>query len=229
MRENDRGQKVYASFKCKVYLVKGLKANTLIWNNILALEGFVFNVRLGHGIVENCKVKITIRARQRDQFLRRKFLVESNDVLSLCSEAIIPLFLVLLPDNREFLFYLVAQANLTLFAHIINRETIKVLFGNTSDRLLCISRQQKLGHFVDIRYNNCFLVEVKFALHFEVFSLRVLAFFKLEYFCTPTPTDSSMKTRLDNGVRVYGDKQAVVLVVYLIAKYLMIWELGGFV
>lgn len=61
--ENNKGQKVYAFFKCKLYLVKGFRANMLIDNNILALENFVLNIRLGYTVMGSCGVKITIRAR----------------------------------------------------------------------------------------------------------------------------------------------------------------------
>lgn len=127
LRENDEKQKVYTSIKCELYLVKGLKANILIGNNILALENFVLNIGLGHTVVGSCKIKITIRARQRGQFLRSKLLVEKDGVVPLRSEAIIPLFPVPFPNNRDFLFHPIAQTNPTLFAHIIHHETTKVL------------------------------------------------------------------------------------------------------
>lgn len=63
--ENNKRQKVYASFKYKLYLVKGLRANMLIGNNILAPKNFVLNIELGHTVVRSCGVKITINAKQR--------------------------------------------------------------------------------------------------------------------------------------------------------------------
>lgn len=86
--------------------------------------------------------------------MRRKLLAESNEIVPPRFEAMIPLLPVLFSDNRDFLFYPTTQINLTLFAHIINHEITKVLVRNTFDQPLCISRHQKLGHMVDIRYNN---------------------------------------------------------------------------
>lgn len=61
--ENNKRQKVYASFKCKFHLVDGLRANILIGNDIFALEKFVLNIRLAYAVVGSCGVKITISAR----------------------------------------------------------------------------------------------------------------------------------------------------------------------
>lgn len=48
----------------------------------------------------------------------------------------------------------------------MNYETTKVLIKNTSNQLLHILRCQKLGHVVNIRYDNYFLanqIHVKFS------------------------------------------------------------------
>ena len=72
--EDNEEQKVYASIRCKLYLVEGLRANILVDNDILAPESFVLNVGLGHALVGSCGVKIAIRARQRGQFLKKRLL-----------------------------------------------------------------------------------------------------------------------------------------------------------
>ena len=105
----------------------------LIGNNILAPENFVLNMRLGYAIVGSCRIKITIKTRQRGQFLRRKLLAENDGIVPPRFEAMIPILPVPLLDDRDFLFYLAAQTNLTLFANIINHETSKVLVRNMSD------------------------------------------------------------------------------------------------
>lgn len=80
--ENDKRQKVYAFFKCKLYLVDGLRTNMLIGNNILAPENFVLNIGLGHTVVGSCGVKITIKARQRGQFLRKKLFTKNDEIVT---------------------------------------------------------------------------------------------------------------------------------------------------
>lgn len=100
--ENNKRQKVYASIKCELHLVDGLRANILIGNNILASESFVLNVELSHALVGSYRVKITIKPKQRSQFLRKRLLAEKDEVVPPRFEAIILLVPVSLPNNRDF-------------------------------------------------------------------------------------------------------------------------------
>ena len=224
--ESGEGQQVYASIRCELHLVEGLRANILIGNDILAPEGFVLNVALGHALVGSCGVKITIRAKQRDQFLKKRLLAEKDGVVPPRSETMVPLLPIPLLDDRDFLFHPTTQLNLTMIAHIMHHDTKKVLVRNTSDRPLRISCRQKLGHVVDIRYDNCFLADVESAFNAATVPPQTTPFFEHELFWAPTPTDPSMETTLDNGVRVYGDEHAVTLLSQLVAKYPSIWESG---
>ena len=227
--ENLEGQQVYASFKCELHQVDGLRANILIGNNILAPEGFILNFKMGHAVVRSYRVTIPIKARQRGQFLKRRLLAKSDGMMPPRSETMVLLLPVLLPDDRDFLFHPTTQANLTLYTHIVDHETSKILVKNTSDRPLRISRCQKLGHVVDIWYDNCFLDDVESAFNSATVPPQTAPFFEHELFWAPTPTDPSIETTLGNGVRVYGDEHAVTLLSQLVAEYPSIWESEGFV
>ena len=106
-----------------------------------------------------------------------------------------------------------------LFAHIIHHNTEKVLVRNTSDRPLRISRRQRLGHIVDICYDNSFIADANSAFDAAAVSPQTTPFFEHKPSCIPTPTNPSMETTLDNGVRVYRDKYAVTLLAQLVANY----------
>lgn len=127
-------------------------------------------------------------------------------------EAMIPLLSVPLLDDRDFLFHPTAQTNLTLFTHIIHLKTTKILVKNTSDQPLRILRRQRLGHVIDIHYNNCFLADARSDFNSVTVSPKVAPFFKHKPSCIQTSTNPFMKTRLDNEVGIYGDKYAVTLV-----------------
>lgn len=136
---------------------------------------------------------------------------------------------MLLSDNRDFFFHPTIQASLTLFVHIMHHDTKTVLVKNTSERPLRILRCQNLCNIVDICYNNGFLADAKFDFNSATVLPLIVLFFEHELFYTLTFVDLSMETRLDNGVKVYRKKHAVALLAQLIAKYLSIWELKGFV
>lgn len=108
LEKDHKRQKVYTSFKYKLHLVKSLKTNILIDNNILVPESFFFDIRWGHIVVRSFGVKITIRARQKHQFLNTKLFAKSNGMVSLCSEVMVLLYIIFFLDDRDFLYHLVA-------------------------------------------------------------------------------------------------------------------------
>lgn len=136
---------------------------------------------------------------------------------------------ILLLDNRNLLFHLVAWANLILSTHIIDREIMKVLVRNTSNWPLCIFHQQKLSHDINLYYNNFFFAKTKSALQVVVFFSKTWPFFEYEFSCILTPTDLCIETRLDHSLKIYGDKQAVIFLTQCMVEYPSIWESKGFV
>ena len=62
----------------------------------------------------------------------------------------------------------------------MHHDTKKVLVRNTSDRPLRILHRQKLGHVVDIWYNNCFLADVESAFNSATVLSQAALFFEHE-------------------------------------------------
>lgn len=143
--------------------------------------------------------------------------------------AMIPLIPLPLPNDRDFLFHPATQANLTLFMHFVDHQTSKVLIKNISSQMFCILRCHKLGHLIDIAYENCFFANTHAALDAAT-SPPLLQHLSDHDTSSPLlPTDSSLETVLSNGVRVYGDTTTVRQIAELVAKYPTIWEFQGFV
>lgn len=67
--KNNTEQLIYAFLTCEIHLVKNLKANLLIGNDIISPKGFVINVKGRSALIRSCKVTVPIDIRQREQFL----------------------------------------------------------------------------------------------------------------------------------------------------------------
>ena len=227
--KNNTGQLVYASLTCKIHLVEDLKANLLIGNDIMSPEGFVIDVKGKSALIRSCGVTVFIDTRQRGQFLTRKLLASQEIVLPPQSEAMVLLVPIPLPHDRNFLFYPATQANLTLFTHIVDHQTSKVFVRNVSNETLRIPRCHKLGHLINIAYDNCFLTNTQST--FDAATSQPLSYRPLSCNNKPSflPTNPSLETVLDNEVNVYRDAAAVRQIVDLVAEYLRIWESQGFV
>lgn len=81
--KNNTRQLVYASLICKIQLIKDLKANLLIGNNIMSLKGFVIDIKERNVLIESCEVTVIIDTRQKRQFLIRKLLASQETVFLL--------------------------------------------------------------------------------------------------------------------------------------------------
>lgn len=171
----------------------------------------MLNIGLDHAVVGSCEVKIIIRVGRKSQFLRKRLLTEKNKVVLPYFEVIIPLLPVSFLDIKDFSFHPIAQFNLIFFVYIMYHKTTKVLVRNTFNQSLCILCRQRLSYIVDIYYNNCFLANAKstFDLATVLPQTALLFVYKLSY--TLISIDLSMETRLDNEVKVYGDKYIVIL------------------
>ncbi len=202
----------------------------LIGNDIMSPEGFVIDVKKKSILIGSCGVTVPIDARQRGQFLTRRLLSSQETVVPPCSEAMISLVPLPLPDDRDFLFHPVTQANLTLFAHLVNHETSRVLVRNDSSQAVRIPRRHRLGHVVNIAYNNCFQVANSHSVRDAATSPP-----SSQHLPNPnasscfSPDDSSLEKVLNNGVKVYGDATAVRQIAEFVAEYPTIWESQGFV
>lgn len=227
--KNNTGQLVYTFLTCKIHLVKDLKANMLIDNNIMSPEGFVIDVKGKSALSRSCGVTVPIDARQKEQFLTRKLFASQETMLLPQSEAMVLLVSLPLHDNRDFLFYPATQANLTLFTYIVNHQTSKVIVRNTSSEMLRIPRRHKLSHQINIAYDNCFFTNIQSALDTAI-SLP-LSYWPLGHNDKPPllPTDSFLETVLNNEVNIYGDAAAIKQIADLVAEYFTIWESQGFV
>lgn len=140
------------------------------------------------------------------------------------SEALVQFVCSNLPDNRDFLFKSTPYSHLTLFLHILNDSTHKVLIGNALYLLILLSRRQQLGTLTEIPYDNCFQITLdpKLAEHLPVTpnhqaGIRV-----------PT-LKLGLKTRLANGIRVYGEPLVIQQISDLVEEFPSIWEPSGFV
>ena len=194
--QNNVGKLAYASLQCEIHLVEGLRANLLIGNDIMSPEAMVIDPGKKTALIGACKVTIDVNAKQWGQFLAKKLLTSQESVIPPCLEAVIPLVKLPLPDNRDFLFHPTAQANLTLYAHIMDYETSRILVKNASDQPLCVPRRHKLGHLLDMTYDNCFLINSQSAYNAASISPSSHLFSDLSAGPALLPTDASMETVL---------------------------------
>lgn len=80
------GTKIYMYIKCKLYLVKGLKANILIDNDILYIKGFLINFLSAFTLIQGCNIDIIINAKYHLQYLKQRVLANAAIFIPLKSK-----------------------------------------------------------------------------------------------------------------------------------------------
>lgn len=101
----------------------------------------------------------------------------------------------------------------------MNYETSKILVRNTSNLPLCIPCRYKLGHFLDMAYKNCFLINTQSAYNVASIPLSLHPISNLSARSTLPLIDALMETVFENGIRVFEDADAVRQISDLVAKY----------
>lgn len=120
---DEKSREVYASITCELHLVDGLKANTLVENDVLCTEGFAVNFYNYSALIYSCGVKIDISARQHSEFLKYRALASASTIIPPRSEALVAFQHIKLPDSCDFLFCPAPEQHLTLYSHLLNHTS----------------------------------------------------------------------------------------------------------
>lgn len=156
------GNEVLACARREIHIVDGLRANMLIGNDFIGPEGISIDIANQKAYIGSCKTSITVTARQRGQYIRRKIQALSATVIPPHSETFVPVktSTLSLPEDRDYIFEPTTQANLILFAHLVDSKMTGILARNDSDHQVEIPRKLRLGVVTEINYENCFQADL---------------------------------------------------------------------
>lgn len=194
----------YAHIYGELYIVKRLKANLLMSNDILAIERVIINLANKFARISICQVTISVAAKPKSHPVQRKVLVNRSLMIYPESETLVQFVCSSFPDNQDFLFNATPHSHLTLFSHILNDLTYKVLVRNTLQQLVLLPRHQRFGTLTEVLYDNCFQVSLDFELaKYPPTTLNYQTGIRVPIF------KPGFETCLVNGIRVYRKSLAV--------------------
>ncbi len=213
---DQKGRKVYTSITCELYLVDGLKANILVGNDVLCTEDFAINLYNSSALIHSCGVRININARQHSQFLRHKALANTSTIIPPHSEVLVAFQRIKLPDSRNFLFSPAPQQHLTLYSHLLNHTSNKVLVCNNAGHAIKIPLHYRSGYVTELPYESCFATSADIDMASTPPTSPTI-FHDRNGISIPPAGD--METELPNGIKIYGDKEAVDAITRLMDNY----------
>jgi hypothetical protein len=129
----------------KMHLIKNLKANMLIDNDILRSKEIIIDVQEKKTIIRSYQnLIIDVKIHQRESFVRRNVVNQFAIVIS--SEFYVNIFYKIknLFSNRDFLFESFSEVSIFIYAHVIDAWTTDVIVRNESTKSMKISKNFKL-------------------------------------------------------------------------------------
>lgn len=142
---DEAGQAILAEIKTEIHIVKDLKARMLIRNNVFVPEGFAIDLKDQKTKIHSCKAQIGLVIRSRGFFIKKRVQATKEMRTRPFSEAWIPVNMSL-PDNRDFIFYPTSDVEaVTLYYHVVDASTTKLMIKNDSPCLAQIPNRFKLG------------------------------------------------------------------------------------
>lgn len=198
----------------------------LVENNVLCTKGFTHNLSSSSTLIHSCDVNININARQHFKFWRYKALASALIIILPCSKALVAFQHIRLPDSCNFLFCPSSQQHLTLYSHLLNHNSIKVLVRNNADHAIKIPLHYRLGCITELPYKSCFATSVDFDLA-STSSTSLTIFHDHNDISILSVKD--LETELPNSIKIYRDKKVVNTIMYLVDKYPSIWKSSDFV
>jgi hypothetical protein len=149
----------------KMHLVKKLKTNMLIENDILRFEEIIIDVQEKRIIIISCQnMIIEIKIHQKESFVRRNVINQYASIISSRSYVKILYKVKNLLSNRDFLFESSSSIFVFIYAHVINARTTKIIVRNEFSKFKKISSNFKLEIAQKIQYDDCFYASQKHQL-----------------------------------------------------------------
>lgn len=145
----------------EIHLVKDLKANMLIGNDIITPEGIVMDTRKQEANIRSCGVTVPLEVRSRASHAQQRPIhAKKAVVLPPRAQLAVAVHDLSggLPADRDFLFE-PDDTELTLYAHLVDSSTKAILATNNTDQPVKIPRNFRLGKLVELDYPHAFQVQ----------------------------------------------------------------------
>ena len=142
----------------EIHLIKNLKINLLIENDIFEFELIDISTSTNIAYIENCDVtiSITINVKFRSQHMSVHVLRTTS--ISFKSKRLLKIYNIILSE-RNYFFESFVSVNFAIYAHVINSKTKSVLVRNDSEEIITVSRNFRLNTLNEINYFSAYAID----------------------------------------------------------------------
>lgn len=150
------GKPAVAILQREIYLVKDLKANFLIENNILGPEKIRINFEKGEAHMNSSQVTIPLSIENKSTTIHKPIHLKKFTVIPSYTVLSVPIYsLLAMSSDWNYIFEL-DEINFSLYAHMMNSKSRAVLVRNNKNRPIKISRNLHLRYITEMDYPNAY-------------------------------------------------------------------------
>ena len=145
----------------EIHLIKNLKINLLIENDILEFELIDISTFTNIAYIESCDVTISIIINVKFRFQHMSVHVLRTTSISFKSKRFLKIHNIILSE-RNYLFESFVSVNFAIYAHVINSKTKSVLVRNDSENIITVSRNFRLNTLNEIDYFSVYAIDTSY-------------------------------------------------------------------
>ena len=214
----------------EIHLIKNLKINLLIENDILEFELIDISTFTNIAYIESCDVTISIIINVKFRFQHMSVHVLRTTSISFKSKRFLKIHNIILSE-RNYLFESFVSVNFAIYAHVINSKTKSVLVQDDNEDIITVSRNFRLNTLNEIIYFSVYAIDtnyVNLALRFSLTIHKTVWFNKM--FIAYTAATSSVIHSIKSEITLSCDvivhesfKEAIMTFSDFINDYFKLW------
>jgi hypothetical protein len=206
----------------ELHLVKELKVNMLIENDILRSKEIIIDIQQKTATIRSCEnLIIEVKIHQRESFVKRNVVSQFAILVSFDSYVKILYKVKDLFTDRDFLFESFSEVSISIYAHVIDARTIEIIIRNESAKSMKISKNFKLDVAQKIQYDDCFYASQKHQLALQtskknsmIESLKADLILNAVDRSRSSPKNSKIRVVADDIDEKFEDKISFEVIVY---------------
>ena len=212
----------------EIHLIKNLKINLLIENDILELELIDISISTNIAYIESCDVTISIIINVKFRFQHMSVHVLRTTSISFKSKRFLKIHNIILSE-RNYLFESFVSVNFAIYAHVINSKTKSVFVRNDSENIIIVSRNFRLNTLNKMNYFSVYAIDtsnVDLALRSSLTIHKAVWFNKMLTTYTAATSTRSDKNEITLSCDVIvheSSKKATMTFSNFINEYSKLW------
>ena len=231
--KNDRS--MFVEIIRKIHLMKNLKTNLLIENDVLNSELINISTFTNSVFIKSCEIIISICIKIKF-FSQVRAIHAINTVISSRSKFTISIHKIT-TSERNYMFESKKIKNISVYAHVMNVDTSSILVRNEKDKSIRISRNFRLSNLIELEYLNVLQVNTEHAdlilkisksIHKQSWFAKILkvyvsAFYHINMIDTSTTVASTEHIHSNDVIIHISSDETVKAFVNIVDQYVKLW------